>query len=342
MRLTENPRLFTPAALLAIALVASGCGGGGSSSLIPGGRLSPNANIGEARVAAAQAEPKSGSVTQSSDTEGGVTRDVVKVTIAGADPTKPRVTATYNGVEVVDTADATERSGVSGVLGEPGKQYFERVTYEGTQGVEFYRGLQEGDLAGVPAGDIWVDAYTDFGSDPDGDGAAVGETDWLAGGIWVYIPAGGTAADYEFGAFADGADPLTGTQLSGISGTASYLGAATGVYHEGNRNYFFDAGVTLGADFSNDTISGSVHTFTLDGQAVAGSPVLTLGSASFASGNFFKGGTSMTYDGASYSGKWGGQFYNFTSNQAGAAGGTFGAASGNGDSLVGVFGSYKQ
>ena len=37
-------------------------------------------------------------------------------------------------------------------------------------------------------------------------------TNYLAGGIWVYIPDDGDEGDYEFGAFADGAAPYRADQ----------------------------------------------------------------------------------------------------------------------------------
>ena len=215
--------------------------------------------------------------------------------------------------------------------------------------VEFYRSLRDADLTGVPAGDLWVDVYTDFGMDPDGDSNPIGATDWLAGGIWVYKPDSGSANDYEFGAFADGADPYVDSEIASVTGQADYEGAATGVYTDGTSNEFFNAEVALAANFDTDVISGTVDSFEVDGVLVSGDPVLELRQASFSSSNFFKGDTStpagQPFEGDAWSGKWGGQFYNGSgSDQPGAVAGTFGAVNDNddGESIVGVFGAYKQ
>ena len=60
---------------------------------------------------------------------------------------------------------------------------------------------------------------------------------------------------------------------------------------------------------------------------------------------FFTGNTSMTSDGDTYTGKWGGQFYGNgeSDGKPGSVAGTFGAATMSGDeSLLGAFGAYKE
>ena len=77
------------------------------------------------------------------------------------------------------------------------------------------------------AGDLWV-VYTDYEGEND--------TDYLAGGIWVFAPDTATSlADYEFGAFVDGNDPFTSANVMPLTGTATYEGDATGVYSDRNR-----------------------------------------------------------------------------------------------------------
>ena len=341
------------------ALVAlHGCGGSGSddgddSRSLQGGRTAPGDEVQAARVAAAGAIPKEGSVTQSSDIDGsGVTEDVVEVELTPNGDDGFHVKVMYNGQEAVDTEDATAKKGVEYVLDRPkGTQYMERFTYSDSKAVEFYRSLADGDLTGVPAGDLWVDVYTNFG---EGD---VTEDDYLAGGIWVYIPDDGTADDYEFGAFADGAAPYPEADIAGLIGEAEYDGGATGVYsygtNGGRRNEFFDATVELTADFDDTTlggvgtIGGRIHTFIIDEEEVAGDPVLSLNPANFDDGsNFFTGATSGDFEGETYTGNWGGQFYNDTNDQTtddypGAVAGTFGAANDD-ESVVGVFGAYHE
>ena len=342
------------------ALVAlHGCGGSGSddgddSRSLQGGRTAPGDEVQAARVAAAGAIPKEGSVTQSSDIDGnGVTEDVVKVELTPNGDDGFHVKVMYNGQEAVDTEDATAKKGVEYVLDRPkGTQYMERFTYNDSKAVEFYRSLADGDLAGVPAGDLWVDVYTNFGV------GEVTEDDYLAGGIWVYIPDDGTADDYEFGAFADGAAPYPEADIAGLIGEAEYDGGATGVYsygtNGGRRNEFFDATVELTANFDDsvEEISGRIYDFVIDDEDVDGEPELTLNSADLTPGsNFFTGSTSVMIDGdvdEGFTGNWGGQFFNdpdpdpsSTDDIPGAVAGTFGAANDD-ESVVGVFGAFHE
>ena len=348
------------------ALVAlSGCSGSGgdgapsrgppSASKAPGGRLSIDEDVQPQRVAAAQAIPRAGSVTQSSHvgTVGGVdntTLDTVNVVVTEDSDGNLHVRVTYNEEEAVDTEDAEAKKYVEHVHGEdPGTQFFERFEEDDFKAVEFYRSLADGDVSDLPAGDLWVDVYTDFGV------SGVDETDYLAGGIWVFIPEDGGADDYEFGAFADGVDPFTQENIAGLEGEATYKGGATGVYSHGTNggrlNEFFDADVTLMADFGNDinagTIDGTIDRFRVDGRGLPGGPVLTLMTADIGGSNsgFHTGNTSMSYNNEAFTGKWGGQFYNngAAADNPGAVAGTFGAANGDGDeSFVGVYGAYHQ
>ena len=298
-------------------------------------------------AAAARNTPKAGSVTQSSDADAsGVTTDSVNIEVSGTAGQQTYVLS-YNGMEVVSTANGTPAIDVEDVLNRPkGTLLHERVA----GGVEFYRSLGQAEAAqlGLAPGDIWIDVYTDH------EGS--GDTDYLAGGIWVYSPDNASSLDdYEYGAFVDGSDPFQQNNLAGVTGTATYSAqyGATGVYAdaEEGRNYFFDASVTLTAEFGNGselgTISGSIHNFDVEGLTVSGNPVLTLDSANIGSSysGFFAGDTSMTYDGSVFSGKWGGQFYgnSETDGKPGSVAGTFGGATADGsEGFLGAYGAYKQ
>ena len=179
-----------------------------------------------------------------------------------------------------------------------------------------------------------------------------GDSDYLAGGVWLYAPddAAGTG-DYEVGAFVDGNDPFTAANLDGLTGEAVYMGVddVTGVYTDSgeDRNYLFDASVSLTADFDDNEISGSIFDFYEDGVPVAGSPTLTLGTAGIdTDANFFTGDTSMTFDGDAFAGKWGGRFYGNGANAAdhpGSVAGTFGGATADDTkAFLGVFGADRQ
>ena len=318
-----------------------------------GGTTAPITTQVDAVVAAALNEPRAGSVTQSSDGgDNNVTRDLVKVTITRSG-SNLNVDASYNGQTVVSTADAAEASGVEDVVGLPkGTHLYERVVEAGAEyGIEFYRNLATGDVrehdgTAVPAGQLWVDVYTDY--------ETAGDTDYLSLGIWVYVPDGATNLDsYEYGAFADGNDPFSQNNLVSLTGTASYVGEATGVYavKADARNYFFDAAATLTANFGAGstlgTIEGRVHDFEVDGQPIAGNPQLMLGTANIGNSNsgFFKGDTSATFAGDTFAGKWGGQFYSNgeSDGKPGSVAGTFGAGTADrSKGFLGAFGAYKQ
>ena len=361
--------IYFALALVCLSLLAA-CGGGGGrgpsvSEDAPSGSMmtedtdptmtedgnggttpAPIRTQAAAIVEAAQNEPRAGSVTQSSDAGiSNITNDVVKVTITRSGGGSLDVAASYNGQVVVSTTNATEASDVEDVLNRPkGTRLYERV--EQGQSVEFYRSLstndiRESDGTAVPAGDLWVDVYTDYTNDDD--------TDYLAGGIWVYVPDGAMSLDdYEYGAFVDGNDPFSQSSLVGLTGTAVYDGEATGVYVD-DQNYFFDATATLTASFGDNsalgTIEGRIYDVEIDGQPVSGNPQLMLGNTDIGNSDsgFFKGNTSMTFDGDTYAGKWGGQFYsNDGTNAPGSVAGTFGGAASDGSrAVLGSFGAFK-
>ena len=183
------------------------------------------------------------------------------------------------------------------------------------------------------------------------------DADYLAGGLWVRVPAdAASVADYEFGAFMDGNDPFRQDNLAGLTGTATYEGDARAVYshQETNRNYFVDADVRLTADFGDadslGSISGTVSDFT--GEGPRSNPYegvsVTLGTARIgdADSGFFTGDTSTSGTDSTFTGKWGGRFYDdgdAANDHPGSVAGTFGAATADGgESFVGVYGADRQ
>ena len=313
---------------------------------------------------AATAEPKEGSVTQSSNTDESVdnptTTDFVEVSVEFA---------VRNGQGMLDytmvKTDAGNR-GREGTISSTDDEVLAAVqsVTEGSY-VELYKKL--------PNGRVWVDIYTDRK-------LAEEDTDYLAGGIWVYVPDDASSlSDYEYGAFGDGNDPFTKGSLVGLTGGATYSGSqtATGVYADTStgRNTFFNADVRLTADFGTNselgTIHGRIDNFVEDtssgaegGDMVAAtrvfedaSPVVMLESASITNANnggFFTNDTeTMTeFNEQNYEGKWGGSFFGNPDSgasgadlQPGSIGGTFGAAStgdGPSRSILGVFGAFKD
>lgn len=208
---------------------------------------------------------------------------------------------------------------------------------------------------------LWLAIDTDYSGD--------GDTDWLATGIWALTPNDGAANKYRFGVFADGGDVFSTAGVAGLTGSATYTGRAGGVWSTvsgtARSNAFFEADVALTADFdatelnglphfAHGVVSGRVHNFVTDA-AIPGAPELTLAGAAIGmtgyAGGGHRGSTSMTFDGATWTGTWGGQFFgNPAAGATGAAAlpgsvaGTFGAATGSGDSVrsfVGAFGAHR-
>lgn len=208
---------------------------------------------------------------------------------------------------------------------------------------------------------LWLAIDTDY--------SGAGDTDWLATGIWALTPNDGAANKYRFGVFADGGDVFSTAGVAGLTGSATYTGRAGGVWSTvsgtARSNAFFEADVALTADFdatelnglphfAHGVVSGRVHNFATDA-AIPGAPELTLAGAAIGmtgyAGGGHRGSTSMTFDGATWTGTWGGQFFgNPAAGATGAAAlpgsvaGTFGAATGSGDSVrsfVGAFGAHR-
>ncbi len=110
-------------------------------------------NIQYFKVAqAARNTPRAGSVTQSSDADAnGVTADSVNIEISGPAGGQTYV-ASYNGMEVVSTANGTPATGVDEVLDRPkGTLLYERLESAlesgAGGGVEFYRSLGQAEAA---------------------------------------------------------------------------------------------------------------------------------------------------------------------------------------------------
>ena len=204
------------------------------------------------------------------------------------------------------------------------------------------RNTSNGRLSSLQGQWIFVPAGGTTVSTPD--------TDYLAGGVWLFVPDNATSADdVVFGAFADGNDPFGQSNLLALQGTARYIGAATGVYTDRSENEagYWDADVTLNADFGGrsdlGSISGSITGIEADGERYPGT--VRLGAADIGSSNsgFFEGRLSGNVNGIGLTGRWGGQFFGSSEpdGKPGSVAGTLGGTSQD-LSFVGAFGAHKQ
>ncbi len=181
------------------------------------------------------------------------------------------------------------------------------------------------------------------------------DTDYLAGGVWLFVPdTASSTDDYVFGVFARGEDPFNQGRIMALTGSATYMGGATGKYSQKDGSSTtigsFEADVSLTASFgaadSLGTISGTITDFELDGEATAGS--LTLGEAAIGSANsgFFKGAVGGSDGSRTYAGKWGGQFFGngaASTDHPGSVAGTFGAQSTDeAVNYIGFFGADRE
>ena len=330
------------AAAIALPFVLSACSSSDSGSPMAQGPepMPPSASSLQEAVAssstamaaavAATSEPRPGSVTQSSNIDSATGATVDHVQVTNFDP---------------DNNSFTIRNAAAGAGWEIGtgnaRPLDEEIGADGGVGL-----VQQ-----VTGGQRVVIAYP--------RAAEEGNTDWLAAGIWAFIPDSEAQDDYEFGAFADGGDPFDDDNLQALTGTARYEGQAIGVYYvssssspnddEGDAGPF-TAGVALTADFGGADALGSISGTVSDVETSGGSleATLTLGTASIgdSNGGFFVGDTAMAFGGRTYAGRWGGQFFgNGAATDAPASvAGTFGATTseaGATGSLVGAFGAER-
>ena len=202
------------------------------------------------------------------------------------------------------------------------------------------------------AGNLWAAVATDI--------SGPGHTDWLATGVWAYAPHQAPPSKYlrdtrghRFGVFADGGDSFraSGGAVAELTGTATYEGDAAGVYSRltgateaTRRNDLFSADATLTIDFSvkpgryrEGAATGRIHNIAIDGTPIAGNPEIALregyltGNNNTISSDF--SGTSMTFDGASWTGDWGAALFGNPASDAtgadrlpGSVAGTFGVS----------------
>jgi len=91
----------------------------------------------------------------------------------------------------------------------------------------------------------------------------VPNADYLAIGHWLYVPDDvNNWVEYEFGVFASGGDPFEVSYLAALTGTATYLGDALGMYYVDGLSSSptvgsFTADAQLTADFGDGSETAS-------------------------------------------------------------------------------------
>ena len=252
-----------------------------------------------------------------------------------------------DGSEVLDSAhiDAVAKERLDRVRGEDADtRYFHRYDADdadvGVNAIDLYRSIGENDPSGLPPGDLWVHVQTDFGAQD------VTDTDYIAGGIWVFIPEDEEADEATYGVFVDGASEYPVAHVGQLTGESMYDGTAAGVYTDGRRNHSFEGTVALTADFDTPDPAGSIEG-EIAGEVKGETFTLELQTAELTDGmNHFTGVTHVQFDGENYDGTWGGRFFNDTDDQVqddhpGAAAGTFGATDSDDDKgFIGIFAAY--
>lgn len=192
--------------------------------------------------------------------------------------------------------------------------------------------------------------------------AAVPTVDYLSFGIWWYVPDDVDDSDsYDFGVFAGGGDPFDATIGAALTGSATYVGDAIGMYSERvTSNYVqddekyrvsgsFTADVTLTADFDGSTLSGRVHDITYDNESSHSDIYLRealIGAGPFDPTFDTTGDASSAETGeGNLNGQWSAAFFGNdssdpTAHPTGVAG-TFGVGSDE-SGLVGAFGANRR
>jgi hypothetical protein len=202
-------------------------------------------------------------------------------------------------------------------------------------------------------GGLWALATQELTSQND-------DPEYRVLGAWLSLP-DLPNGEYSAGVFAEGQRPYEGSDLSGLTGTATYRGPATGIYTNGTSVPTsgvgaFVAEARLTASFGNDTefgrVSGAINDFRENGQPL-GNWAVTLGLTDITDG-VTTGLTAGEADGRVLNGQWGVRF--FRENQVGpnrrlpnSAAGTFSASTpiinirGERElNLIGAFGGSRE
>ena len=228
-------------------------------------------------------------------------------------------------------------------------------------------------------GDTVVFTPADEGEDTvrlSGETERLGSQDYLSFGSWLYVPDNVVEREaFDFGIFASGGDAFTVTNIAGLTGSADYIGDATGYYayaEERTNMVSFAADARLRAEFGDSTELGTISG-TVDGFKTASGDLLNLPvkavsltadtpwredcnsiclsniegtTDAIPGGRIIAIANAEDAEGGTWYGNWGGKFYgnDDASGYPISFAGTF-AVRGPGDdsrSLVGAFGAHYE
>ena len=155
------------------------------------------------------------------------------------------------------------------------------------------------------------------------------DADYLVLGAWLAVPDEVTESTSLVGVLADGSDPFENSNITALTGSATYSGPAIGIYEqrtagssEDVRIGSFVAAAELDVDFDSAraTVSGSITGFEDNGQSL-GEWEVRLPDTDIAGGaNRFDGSVHLTRDGGATvhedSGAWNGSFFGDTAGDS--------------------------
>ncbi len=326
-----------PAILVAasFAMLVAGCGGGGGDDEVKF----------TAQLANLTPEQKKQAATAAGAAAGMEPREVEDGDTSGISQSS---NADQVSVEVVSDGGPTYTIKSAGPGGSPPRwEIASDDEGEGFKSQDIARRVGKELSKKVDDGTVYADVYSHYTKPSEGED---GGTDYLAGGVWLYVPDSGER--YSFGAFVSGNDPtnLATANNGAVVGKATYRGNAMGWYlGKSGKIGYLDGIVSLTADFGDGTspfdLSGQITNIRKDGASTNGQ--LELESLDpDDSGDVT--GTGAYED---YTGHWGGKFFgtktlredaNDEKTYPGYVGGTFGAApppDGEGGTLAGMFGA---
>ena len=199
--------------------------------------------------------------------------------------------------------------------------------------------------------------------------AEVAKVNYLTLGSWLYVPDDiNDRDDFRFGLYAGGDDPFISENITALTGSATYVGGAVGMYADivAAVTDTFTADVSMTADFGSTSEGGSIAGSASNFELGSGEPSPLEGPLQFWAYDFARSGNTISpgwpwvpdsnipggyVEGGivpaehGWFGEWGGRFFGNDpgdpSSHPEAFAGTFGATDGE-HSFAGSFGAYKQ